>query len=150
MKVYAKFSKSDYVRCTFDRSKPNISEAANDDDDGDDDVDYNDNGSELGNSDEERSNVSRTNHAAVIVPKHVGSRWSIRLAGGSNHPDVETRNLGTQNRLRQRPTRNSALDTVVLDSESDGEKSLEQTNSKTSGDGNLSIVADSEEEVSDS
>ncbi|KAK3212904.1 hypothetical protein Dsin_017610 [Dipteronia sinensis] len=127
-----------------------LQEAGNDDDDGDDDGDYNDNGSELGNSDEERNNVNRTNHAAVAVPKHVGSRWSIRLAGGSSHPDVETRNLGTKNRLRQRPTRNSALDTVVLDSESDGEKSLEHTNSKTSGDENLSIVADSEEEVSDS
>ncbi|KAL5783230.1 hypothetical protein ACOSP7_008259 [Xanthoceras sorbifolium] len=134
-----------------------LQEAGKDDDDNvdeDDDDDYNDkkdddngNGSDSSNSDEERINHSKRNHAAVREQKHMGSRWSERLAGGSSHLDAETRNLGTKNIMRQRPTRNSALDTVVLDS--DDEKSLEHTNSRTSADENLSIVADSEE-VSDS
>ncbi|XP_065848574.1 DDT domain-containing protein DDR4 [Euphorbia lathyris] len=78
--------------------------------------------------------------------KPFGTQWSIRLAGDMHHPDVETRNLASKNRLRQRPTRNSALDTVVLDSEDDSLS--DKANGNESGCEDLSPVADSEE-VSD-
>ncbi|KAF5461494.1 hypothetical protein F2P56_017586 [Juglans regia] len=37
-----------------------------------------------------------------------------RLTGATAHADVSNRGLGTKNRLRQRPTRNSALDSIVI------------------------------------
>lgn len=86
-------------------------------DDSDDDYDCerdvdNDNMSGSGNSEKE-AELGAMNH----VRKHFGPHWSIRLAGMTSHPVVETRNLSTKNRLRQRPTPNSALDSIVLDSE---------------------------------
>ncbi|WCJ29791.1 DDT domain superfamily [Euphorbia peplus] len=68
-----------------------------------------------------------------------GTRWSTRLAEDKNRPVAETRNLASKNRLRQRPTRNSALDTVVLDSEDDNLSGNE------SGHEDSSSVANSEE-----
>lgn len=98
---------------------------AGDGDDGNNDDDYdnkkdndNGNGSDSSNSDYER-NLGKRNHGAPLVQKPVGSRWSERLARGSNHPAMETRNLSTKNRYRQRPTRNSALDSIAVDSDDD-------------------------------
>jgi hypothetical protein len=64
------------------------------------------------------------NHATMLhsqkgngfsTQKLSGQRWSKRLAGATSE---ETRTLGTNNGLRQSPTRNSAIDSfVVLDSE---------------------------------
>ncbi|KAJ0030389.1 hypothetical protein Pint_12770 [Pistacia integerrima] len=117
-----------------------------DDENSDDDYDNKDNdngnGSDSSNSHDER-NLGKRNHGAPLVQKPVGSRWSERLARGSNHPAMETRNLSAKNRYRQRPTRNSALDSIALDSDDD--KSSEQTNSKLLEHENLSMVADSEE-----
>ncbi|XVF48509.1 hypothetical protein PTKIN_Ptkin03bG0196300 [Pterospermum kingtungense] len=59
------------------------------------------------------------------------SHSSKRLAGIAIHPDAGTGNLGTKNRLRQRPVIKSALDSVVPDSEDD--ISLDNTESGTSG-----------------
>ncbi|KAJ7958689.1 DDT domain-containing protein DDR4 [Quillaja saponaria] len=70
-------------------------------------------GSNLDNSEDD------INHADGYSPKQMeciprrqprGERWSKRLAGASSDPVLETRYLGTKNRLRQRPTHNSALD----------------------------------------
>ena len=51
-----------------------------------------------------------------------GVRWSQRLVGESCHPVFETRCLTTKHRLRQRPTRNSALESIVI-TDSDDELS---------------------------
>ncbi|WCA47157.1 hypothetical protein Tsubulata_013522 [Turnera subulata] len=121
-------------------------------DDEDNDVDYdvkedNKNGSESGNSDEEKENLGNMNR----VQKHFGPRWSRRLAGGSDPPDVETRNLVTKHRLRQRPVRNSALDSILdgaddtlsVVPDSEDENLSNCTNSETSAQEDLSEVADS-------
>lgn len=70
--------------------------------------DDNDVDSELGNSE------ARSSHA-VSYPK--GVRWSMRLAGVSGHTILESRGLTTKQRLRQRPTPNSAIESVVPDSD---------------------------------
>ncbi|XP_041022803.1 DDT domain-containing protein DDR4 isoform X2 [Juglans microcarpa x Juglans regia] len=49
-----------------------------------------------------------------------------RLTGATAHADVNTRGLGTKNRFRQRPTRNSALDSIVIP-DSDDENVPENT-----------------------
>ncbi|XVF48483.1 hypothetical protein PTKIN_Ptkin03bG0194000 [Pterospermum kingtungense] len=59
------------------------------------------------------------------------SHSSKRLAGIAIHPAAGTGSLGTKNRLRQRPVINSALGSVVPDSEDD--ISLDNTESGTSG-----------------
>ena len=123
-----------------------LDEAGNDDDDSDDDyddkMDY-DNGNRSGKSDEENETFGGKNIALKF-----GSRWSSRLAGVASHPVVEAGNFGTKNRLRQRPMRNSALDSInVLDS--DDETSSKHTNSEISGHEDLSPVCNSEG-VSDS
>ncbi|KAB5513975.1 hypothetical protein DKX38_027881 [Salix brachista] len=123
-----------------------LEEAGNDDDDGDDDyddkMDY-DNGSRSGKSGEENETFGGKN-----IARKFGSRWSSRLAGVASHPVVEAGNFGTKNRLRQRPTRNSALDSmIVLDS--DDESSSKRTTSDVSGHEDSSPVCNSEG-VSDS
>lgn len=52
---------------------------------------------------------------------------SIRLAGDNIQPVVENRNLGTKNRLRQRPLCNSALDSIFIP-DSESENSSEDAN----------------------
>nr|TKS11009.1 uncharacterized protein D5086_0000076110 [Populus alba] len=123
-----------------------LDEAGNDDDDSDDDyddkMDY-DNRNRSGKSDEENETFGGKN-----IARKFGSRWSSRLAGVASHPVVEAGNFGTKNRLRQRPMRNSALDSInVLDS--DDETSSEHTASEISGHEDLSPVCNSEG-VSDS
>lgn len=134
-----------------------------DDENEDDDYDYdgkkdddNANASDSGSSDEERDNLGKRKHATTLLvqkPTTVGSCWSPGLAGGSSNRGMESKRLGAKNRLRQRPTHNSALDNIVVDS--DNEISVEHINSETLGHETLPIVADSEvvadsEEVSDS
>eukprot|EP00257_Ricinus_communis_P015223 XP_015573095.1 DDT domain-containing protein DDR4 [Ricinus communis] len=114
--------------------------------DGDKDDDYgsksdNDYGNESGKSDEENANPGERN----CSKKPFGTRWSMRLAGVMNHPVPETRNLATKNRLRQRPTRNSALDSIVIDSED--ENLSQNTNSETGHE--HSSPLDTSEEFSD-
>lgn len=142
-----------------DTDSDRLQGAGNDDDDDDDVEDNKDdydgekddddtNASDSGSSDKERNKLGKRKDSTTLsVQKPLGLRWSPRLAGGSRHHVLETKNLGTKNRLRQRPTHNSALDSVVLDS--DDEKSAEHTNCGILGHENLIIVADSDE-VSDS
>lgn len=109
--------------------------------DGDDDT-----GSDSGNSADGKENLGYENHEKD-VSMSMASRWSKSLSGVAIHPAVGTGNLGTKNRLRQRPVINSALDIIVPDSEDD--ISLEHTNSGILGPENLHRDADPEE-VSDS
>ncbi|XWS72585.1 hypothetical protein CRYUN_Cryun02cG0052500 [Craigia yunnanensis] len=108
--------------------------------DGNDDVDDystrkdddDNNGSDSSNSADEMGNLGNVNHEKDMSMR---SRWSKRLAGVAIHPAVGTGNLGTKNRLRQRPVINSALDSIVPDSEDD--ISLDHTNSGISDPENL-------------
>ena len=122
-----------------------LEEAGNDDgsdDDYDDKMDY-DNGSRSGKSGEENETFGGKN-----IARKFGSRWSSRLAGVASHSVVEAGNFGTKNRFRQRPMRNSALDSMnVLDS--DDERSSKHTSSEISGHEDSSPVCNSEG-VSDS
>ncbi|RDX62484.1 DDT domain-containing protein DDR4, partial [Mucuna pruriens] len=68
--------------------------------------------SELGNSE------AHTSHA-VSYPK--GVRCSKRLAGVASHTILESRGLTAKQRLRQRPTRNSAIESIVVSSDSEDE-----------------------------
>ncbi|XP_050215007.1 DDT domain-containing protein DDR4 [Mercurialis annua] len=114
--------------------------------DSDDDDDYD--GKSVDDSDEELCNSGDVKAKTVdrdCFKKPFGSRWSMRLAGAMNHPVAENGNLATRNTLRHRPTRNSALDAVVLDSE---DENLSQNTSTSQSIGHeelSSIVADSEE-----
>ncbi|KAI9393499.1 hypothetical protein POPTR_006G244800v4 [Populus trichocarpa] len=100
------------------------------DDDDDDDYDSkrdHDNGSGSNKSDKENENFGDKN-----IARKFGSRWSSRLAGVASHPALEAGNLCKKSRLRQRPTRNSALDSNnVLDS--DDETLSKHTNREISG-----------------
>lgn len=133
-----------------DRLQQDFKDGDDDDENEDDDYDGkkdddNANASDSGNSDKERDNLGKRKHATALPvwkPITVGLCWSPRLAGGSSNHAMESKSLGAKNRLRQRPTHNSALDTIAVDS--DNEISVEHT-----------AVADSEEvadteEVSDS
>lgn len=63
---------------------------------------------------------SKNKQAGHAFPKQSGVRWSVRIAGGISESFVENGNLGTKNRSRQRPIRNSALEAIVVpDSEDD-------------------------------
>lgn len=108
-----------------------LKEVHSDDDDSDyggkKDDDYNkysDSGdSEVHESNKKTGCVARENveqKRSVAQKPVVGVRWSLRLAGASSHPVVENRSMRTKNRLRQRPTHNSALvPLAVPDSEDD-------------------------------
>ncbi|PPD79601.1 hypothetical protein GOBAR_DD23465 [Gossypium barbadense] len=69
-----------------------------------------------GNSADENENLNHEDHKRDVL---MGSCQSKRLAGGAIHPGIRTGNLGTKNRLRQRPMINSALEIIVSDSEDD-------------------------------
>ncbi|KAF2304502.1 hypothetical protein GH714_032809 [Hevea brasiliensis] len=87
----------------------------------------------------------RTYFVTGTVQKAYRSQCSKRLAGVMNHPVMETSNLATKNRLRQRPTCNSTLDSIVPDSED--EKLSENTKGETSEGEVLSPEANSEESI---
>ncbi|KAJ1420162.1 hypothetical protein SESBI_14602 [Sesbania bispinosa] len=55
---------------------------------------------------------AHSSHAAVSYPK--GVRCSKRLAGIPSHAVLESRGLTTKQTLRQRPTLNSAIESVVI------------------------------------
>ncbi|XP_020228079.1 DDT domain-containing protein DDR4 [Cajanus cajan] len=78
---------------------------------------------EMGNSEAHSSH-------AVSYPK--GVRCSKRLAGVASHTILESRGLTTKQRLRQRPTRNSAIESVIVsDSEDEaceGKTDLSESN----------------------
>lgn len=80
--------------------------------------------------------------------KYSGERWSERLAGATSDVVAENRSLGTNNRLRQRPTLNSALDSNVVP-DSEDEDVPENTKEGISEGETPSPGADAEE-VSDS
>ncbi|KAK5830162.1 DDT domain-containing protein DDR4 [Gossypium arboreum] len=91
--------------------------------DDDDDDDYSSgtdgddsNGSDSCNSADENENLNDEDHKKDVL---MGLCRSKRLAGGAIHPGIRTGNLGTKNRLRQRPMVNSALEIIVSDSEDD-------------------------------
>lgn len=69
-------------------------------------------------------------------------------SGSSSDDDhQETRNLGAKNRLRQRPTRNTALESTVRESD-DRSSSENATSGASSGSGEQpAVVSDSEDEV---
>ncbi|KAF4388194.1 DDT domain-containing protein DDR4 [Cannabis sativa] len=71
------------------------------------DVDDDDSGSRDSATSEEGA---KENHPA----KNFGSRRSTRIAGDTAHPSMENRNFGMKNILRQRPTRNSSMDAIVI------------------------------------
>ncbi|PPS05766.1 hypothetical protein GOBAR_AA14865 [Gossypium barbadense] len=68
------------------------------------------------NSSDENENLNDEDHKKDVL---MGLCQSKRLAGGAIHPGIRTGNLGTKNRLRQRPMVNSALEIIVSDSEDD-------------------------------
>ncbi|KAG6772726.1 hypothetical protein POTOM_024146 [Populus tomentosa] len=124
-------SKDNIEKGSFSESE-NESDKLHEADDDDDDDDYDskrdhDNGSGSDKSDKENKIFGEKN-----IARKFGSRWSSRLAGVASHPALEAGNLGKKSRLRQRPTRNSALDSNnVLDS--DDETLSERTNREISG-----------------
>lgn len=109
----------------------------------DDDSDYGgkkDDYSKYSQSDENNkktSCVARENvrQRKSVAQKPVGLRWSLRLAGSSNHSLVENRSMRTKNMSRQRPTHNSALGPVVVP-DSEDENPSKSSDSGESGDEN--------------
>ncbi|MED6195204.1 hypothetical protein PIB30_035814 [Stylosanthes scabra] len=81
--------------------------------DDDDDADS----SELGNSEAHSSRAAphtKEVHSSNPVSYPRGVRYSKRLAGVPSHTLAESRGLASKQRLRQRPTRNSALESIVI------------------------------------
>ncbi|XP_061346268.1 DDT domain-containing protein DDR4 [Gastrolobium bilobum] len=109
--------------------KSNIEDASTDSDskgdvlqisDSDDtgyEIENHSNSEEDGDIDSEAGNSEAHSSRAVSYPK--GIRCSKRLAGVSRHTVPESIGLTTKQRLRQRPTRNSAIESIVPDSEDD-------------------------------
>ncbi|XP_027356888.1 DDT domain-containing protein DDR4 [Abrus precatorius] len=59
-------------------------------------------------------------HSSPVVSYPKGVRCSKRLAGVASHTILESRGLATKQRLRQRPTRNFAVESIII-SDSDDE-----------------------------
>lgn len=104
-----------------------VSDTESEDLNGGNDSNYSD--SEKDSGDNENGNK---NHKTLsqkqdgsFVHKRFGFRWSERLAGTGNISATENKNLGAKNRSRQRPTRNSALETEVVPDSEDGQSSDE-------------------------
>ncbi|KAL2346824.1 hypothetical protein Fmac_000824 [Flemingia macrophylla] len=101
--------------------------------DSDDDTGYeveNHGSSEEDGVDGEAGNSEAQSSHAVSYPK--GVRCSKRLAGVASHTILESRGLTAKQRLRQRPTRNSAIESVIVsDSEDEaceGKTDLSESN----------------------
>ncbi|XP_062097487.1 DDT domain-containing protein DDR4 [Humulus lupulus] len=96
--------------CTKDDNveDSNVDIAMLKDDGSDDDYSGKEDVDDSGCRDSATSEVSRKEN------RPFGARWSTRLAGGTAHPSMEHRNLGTKNISRQRPTHNSAMDSIVV------------------------------------
>lgn len=137
-----------------DKDKFRGSSVIDSDDDDDDEYEYDNNFTDTVSTDSDKENVNlgnknnatqntyRRNESFVNKPK--GLRWSKRLAGISSHPVLDNIDLGAKNRSRQRPTRNTALETLHSDSE-DGNLMETASNEKSGGELPC-IVPDSEEE----
>ncbi|KAM7459411.1 hypothetical protein LguiA_036405 [Lonicera macranthoides] len=112
--------------------------------------------SDTSSSDKESDDHTRVQPKKEVGPithKPRGSRWSKRVAGNGDvaHPVPENRNLGAKNRLRQRPQRNTALESAVApDTEDDENSSAEDTSNSSQGHENSSQSSDHEEDESDS
>ncbi|PON65614.1 hypothetical protein PanWU01x14_116260 [Parasponia andersonii] len=65
-------------------------------------------------SEVDRNRKKKKQKQTSRLAEHFGVRWSQRLVGGTGQPSVGNKNLRAKNILRQRPTRNSALDTIVI------------------------------------
>ncbi|KAH6835868.1 hypothetical protein C2S53_012550 [Perilla frutescens var. hirtella] len=98
------------------RSNPEGSDDANDSNDEEYVEQEEDDGKKDGNGDEGNVHCHKQNMPLVCRSK--GLRFSKRLAGVPGHTIPESVNLGLKNRLRQRPSVNTAVEQmVVLDSE---------------------------------
>ncbi|KAK2997361.1 hypothetical protein RJ639_025175, partial [Escallonia herrerae] len=74
------------------------------------------------NEDRSGSNRAFQKQTDAIPHRPWGSRWSMRVAGTAGHYLPEGRNVVAKNRLRQRPTHNTAIESAVVpDSEDDPE-----------------------------
>lgn len=108
--------------------------------------------SDTSSSDKESDDHTRVQPKKELGPiahKPRGSRWSKRVAGNGNaaHPVPENRNLGAKNRLRQRPQRNTALESAVVpDTEDDENSSAEDASNSSEGRENSSQSSDDHEE----
>ncbi|XP_027902542.1 DDT domain-containing protein DDR4 isoform X1 [Vigna unguiculata] len=99
-------------------SEQDIVQVSDDDDDDGYDVENHGSSEEENCVDGELVNSEAPSSHAVSYPK--GVRCSKRLAGVPSHAILESRGLTTKQTLRQRPTRNSALESImVLDSENE-------------------------------
>ncbi|KAF8388995.1 hypothetical protein HHK36_025680 [Tetracentron sinense] len=112
-----------------------------DDDNNDDDYDGENNDDDIddssSNSEKETDNFNHGNRATHHSQKQkvpraneaVGLRRSQRTAGSTSHPVVETRNhADTKKRLRQRPTRNTAFDLLIISDSESGKLSEDMSN----------------------
>ncbi|XP_019414642.1 PREDICTED: DDT domain-containing protein DDR4 [Lupinus angustifolius] len=88
-------------------------------------IEYHVDSSEEDNNADDSEQGNPETHSSNAVSYHPkGSRCSMRLAGVSSHCILESRGLTSKQRLRQRPTPNSAIDSVVV-SDSDDEAAQE-------------------------
>ena len=126
--------------------KGHFSESENESDkphEADDDDDYDSKSDHDNGSGPDKYDKENENFGDKKIARKFGSRWSSRLAGVASHPAPEAGNLCTKNRLRQRPTPNSALDSnSVLDS--DNETLSKHTNREISGHEDSPPISNSE------
>ncbi|PIN09659.1 hypothetical protein CDL12_17758 [Handroanthus impetiginosus] len=88
------------------------------------DAEKDDDGTKGGNKDQGKVHTQEQNMVLVHRPK--GSRFSKRLAGIPGHAVPESMNLGAKNRLRQRPSVNTAVESMMVP-DSEDESSLQDT-----------------------
>ncbi|KAL6985381.1 hypothetical protein U1Q18_018757 [Sarracenia purpurea var. burkii] len=80
---------------------------------------------------EEDSGNSEEHTDNRFAHKLLDSHWSKKLAGIGNHSVSETKTLGAKNWSRQRPTRNSALESAVVPDSEDEQSSDDKRNRKS-------------------
>ncbi|KAL0312012.1 UNVERIFIED_CONTAM: DDT domain-containing protein DDR4 [Sesamum radiatum] len=71
-----------------------------------------DDGNQNGNRDQEKVHSHEQN--MLFLHRSKGLRFSKRIAGIPSHTVPESMNLGSKNRLRQRPSANTAVESVVV------------------------------------
>ncbi|ESW09094.1 hypothetical protein PHAVU_009G099500 [Phaseolus vulgaris] len=97
-------------------SERDVLQISDNDDDGGYEVENHGSSGEEDGVDELVNSEAPSSHA-VTYPK--GVRCSNRLAGVPSHAILESRGLTTKQTLRQRPTRNSALESIILSDSED-------------------------------
>ncbi|GAB4837375.1 hypothetical protein Ancab_002253 [Ancistrocladus abbreviatus] len=127
-------------------------------DDDDDDVSENanekDGDSDMSDFDTGVENPAKSNYANLtshgktndVTANAVKLHKTKSLASVTGHPIARTRNPGTKNRLRQRPTRNTAIELDIVPDSDDGSSSNDESGNIV-GHENTSVAADSEEEI---